>query len=83
MESQAAATREAALDLKHRHHHELVAGLMSAMEGKPMRAVPDLAGDFGLSELEAFEAVDEVGDGFAPDPAAQNVNGAPVDAPNN
>lgn len=81
LENQAAASRETRLAEKQKHHRELVAGLMSAMEGKPMKVVADLAGDFGLSELEAFEAVDEVGDGFAPEPSAPNANEASEDAP--
>jgi len=77
----AAKSREESVKALHHRHEEMVADLMKAAEGKPLRAVADLADDFGLSETEAVIAVDEVGDGFAPDPFdLHNANEASKDA---
>ncbi len=82
LENQAAKTREESVNAKHHRHEELVADLMLAAEGKPLRAVADMADDFGLSSSEALEAVEEVGDGFAPDPLDLHIaNEASEDAP--
>ena len=78
----AASSREVSVNAHHHRHEKMVANLMAAREGKTLRAVADMADDFGLSYREALEAVEEVGDGFAPDPTALHIaNEASEDAP--
>lgn len=81
-ENLAVQQRDQAVNAKRHLHEEMVADLMSAAEGKTLRAVAELADDYGLGTAEAIDLVEDVGDGFAPDPRdLPNANEASEDAP--